>query len=506
MVLVGLDGASWNVIDPMIAEGALPNLAAIAVSGVTADLETVEPVTSPVVWTSIATGRSPEQHGVTDFFSTAASISAPTVFERLAARGLRVGLYDYLMTWPPAPLPGGFVVPGWLRRDDAVWPPDLWERIDLAPWVNAYRPLQTSDDYRRNALEGARRKAPLWNALAARFDLEVGAVSFYGPDAMSHRFWHGAFPDEYPPEIAALADEAERSALRDVMRASDRAIGEIRARLGPDDSIVIVSDHGFETKPNPRSVWVGHFEDTLAGAGLDPQRDGFSVLTTFDRIVVRVHPGDFDARDATTTRLAALIDSQQTAGGEPLYGGAEVLDVAPRPAGRERSLANRARQWLIVRGLEWLYDVELDPSAHAVIFATPRKQVLEAAWPDGAVRVHGRDAKLSDLMSRQLFTGEHHPTAVFLAAGGPIARDPQRGRLSVLDVAPLLLYLAGSPVPDDLEGAVPVRWIDPRVLAARPVETAPAAAMPGIDRQAPGTPETTDPALLEKLRSLGYVE
>ena len=89
------------MIDPLIAEGALPHFAALAKDGVSADLATVEPVNSPTVWTSIATGRSPEAHGITNFFDTALDRQVPTVFERLAAGGRRVGLYDYLATWPP---------------------------------------------------------------------------------------------------------------------------------------------------------------------------------------------------------------------------------------------------------------------------------------------------------------------------------------------------------------------------------------------------------------------
>ncbi|MFP8881794.1 MAG: alkaline phosphatase family protein, partial [Myxococcota bacterium] len=94
VTLIGVDGASWNLIDPMLASGELPNIAALIARGATANLETVEPVTSPVVWTSIATGRSPAAHGVTDFFATRLSIRAPSSFERLAHSGLRVGLYD----------------------------------------------------------------------------------------------------------------------------------------------------------------------------------------------------------------------------------------------------------------------------------------------------------------------------------------------------------------------------------------------------------------------------
>ena len=72
----------------------------------------MEPLFSPPVWTSIATGRSPEAHGVDFFYANRFSIKVPTIWERLAAGGVRVGLYDYLVTWPPREYPGGFVVPG----------------------------------------------------------------------------------------------------------------------------------------------------------------------------------------------------------------------------------------------------------------------------------------------------------------------------------------------------------------------------------------------------------
>ena len=62
-------------------------------------------------------------------------------------------------------------------------------------------------------------------SIAKAFDVEVGAVSFYAIDGMSHRFWHGAYPEEFDPEIAALATGEERTALRDAMRGLDRQLG-----------------------------------------------------------------------------------------------------------------------------------------------------------------------------------------------------------------------------------------------------------------------------------------
>ena len=94
VVLIGVDGGSWNLLDPGIQSGELPHLAALIARGVSADLDTVEPVISPTVWTNIATGRTPEAHGVRGFSSDSNRAKVPSVFERLAAQGMRIGLYD----------------------------------------------------------------------------------------------------------------------------------------------------------------------------------------------------------------------------------------------------------------------------------------------------------------------------------------------------------------------------------------------------------------------------
>jgi hypothetical protein len=500
VVLVGIDGGEWSVIDDLIEAGELPNLASLIEAGVHADLETVEPVTSPVVWTSIATGRRPEAHGVTDFFSTALEIEVPTVFERLAERGVRGGLYDYLMTWPPTTLPNGFVIPGWLRRDPAVTPADVWSRIPLSPFTIAYTPLKTTEDYLRNAADEVKLKAARWNALAEAYDVEVGAVSFYGVDGMSHRFWHGAYPESFDPEVGARATPAERTVLFDIWRGIDRSLGEVRAALSPDDTILVVSDHGFHAREEgERDVWVGHFVDAVRRAGLDPERDGFAIIGEFGQLMLRVSPREFEKAEATLMRLAELVESHRTEDGTGLYWAAEVLDVAPRPPGHERSLLTRLRQWVVETVLSVMFDVEIDDGSHALILAIPRAGVLEELWPDGPVHSGDQKLRIDDVFSRQVFTGSHDEIAIFVAAGGGIVPDPQRGRISVLDVAPLIFHLAGSPVPDDLEGQVPAAWVE------QPVRMISAHEMPGIARDV-GSSEPDDPELVEKLRRLGYIE
>lgn len=506
IVLVGVDGGSWNLIDPMVAAGELPHLAALMKRGVTAELETVEPVTSPVVWTSIATGRSPEAHGVGDFFATGLRIEVPTTFERLAAAGLRVGLYDYLMTWPPTALPNGFVIPGWLRKDDSVFPTDVWQRAELTPFVNEYDDARTSQDYLDRARLDVREKAPRFIALADAFDLDVGAVSLYAVDMTSHRFWHGAFPAEFDPGVS-VGVPGESTAVRDALRGVDRSVGQIVAALESDDVLLVVSDHGFQTpEDGGRNVWVAHVDAALALAGLDPARDGFSLVSAFGAVSLRVHPGQIAQRDAVLARIVELLRSFQTSKGEALFRAVESIDIAARPPEHRRPLSTRFWQWLVEKAVTLSFGVDLDPTAHAVVFALPDDSVLLESWPDAIVQVAGKEMPLRDVMSRQLFTGEHHDTAIFLAAGGPIASGRDRARISVLDLSPLLFYLAKQPIPDDLEGRLPTEILKPGALAKSPPRRAPAVEVRSVPRSSGVEGGAEDPALVEKLRALGYIE
>jgi predicted AlkP superfamily phosphohydrolase/phosphomutase len=510
VVVIGIDGGSWNAIDPLIAAGELPNLAALVARGGAADLDTVEPLTSPVVWTSIATGRRPEVHGVSDFFSTRTTIPVPTIYERLAARGRRVGLYEVLMTWPPPALPGGFVVPGWLRRDDTTWPPDALEGRSVFRTV--YQAKPSNRDYLEQAWQEGARKPDSWKALVERFDPEIGALTFYAVDATAHRTWHASYPEQFAAAIPEIRDD-ERGAVQRALREVDRGVGEIVADLDLDgsDSVIIVSDHGFRPVEGRQDVWITRFEDLLAKHGLESGRDGFSLVSTFFAVTIRVAPGPFDERDRLIDRLTTLLESYRTREGEALLS-AQVLDVAERPPGMERSLYERARQWVVRRLMDWAFSAKVDPTAHAMIVALPDGDALEALWPDGEIEVDGEPMPVRRAIHRQRFTGTHDPTAIFIAAGRGIARRSARDRLSVLDVAPLVAYLADEPIPDDLEGRLPERWIQRGFANAHPPRRVSAAEWPTLAERATALdPEATasggeDPALVEKLRALGYIE
>ena len=504
VVVVGVDGAGFTALDPLLAEGVLPNLQALMERGVHAELATVEPVNSPTVWTSIATGRRPDVHGITDFLKDARNVRVPTLFERLAVQGLRVGTYDYLMTWPPRALPGGFVIPGWMRRDDATAPPDALTRHGGPGYRYALRGIFGRVAYAANVRRELAEKPVQWRALWDGFAPDVGAVTFYAVDAASHRFFADAHPDEFEPGSVPEPDPAYAGLIREAFLGIDAAVGEIAAGLDPDDALLVVSDHGFQAEEGFRRVWSGRFDDALARADLVPGRDAFSVEGQFAYVFVRVHPGPFAEREALTDRLAAFFREAATPAGEPLFT-VELLDVAPRPSEAARPWTGRLRQWGLRLLMEHVFSVHLSTDAHAFLLMRPDHDALESVWPGGRVRVAGREIPVERVIDGDGFTGRHHPTALFVAAGGALRAIPERGRLSVLDVAPLVAYLAGAAIPDDLEGTLPRDWLEPAVLAERPPRTVAARSLPRLpDPEAP--PPGFDRERLEQLRSMGYLE
>jgi hypothetical protein len=219
---------------------------------------------------------------------------------------------------------------------------------------------------------------------------------------------------------------------------------------------------------------------------------------------LRVLPGDIASRDSVTARLVELLESHRTADGDPLFSTIEAVDVAKRPAGARRPLSVRIHQWVVRVVAGWLFDVSFDSIAHAVVFALPAEDTLAAAWPDASVWVGDREVRLDAILHRQRFTGIHDPTAVFIAAGGPIAQRSERDQLSVLDISPLLFYLAGQPIPDDLEGRLPLEWIEANHRSQHPPRSVPADSE--LDPGASEAAGIEDPALIEKLRALGYLQ
>src|SRR5438105_950816 len=151
-LLLGLDGATFTILDPFMERGVMPFLRDFVARGVRASLRTVMPPLTPPAWTSLMTGKRPGQHGVFDFFqkespeseylrlSSSQDIHSPTIWSLASDGGQRVIALNFPLMFPP-PTVDGCVVPGgwmpWRQLRLGCHPPGLFDRLKALPTFNA---------------------------------------------------------------------------------------------------------------------------------------------------------------------------------------------------------------------------------------------------------------------------------------------------------------------------------------------------------------------------------
>ena len=334
------------------------------------------------------------------------------------------------------------------------------------------------------------------NELVERFELDAAAVSFYAIDSLSHRFWADSFPDEFDEETTSKLDPAFEKTLQRAYAGLDRAVGEILDALPEESAVILVSDHGFEAHDSPQRRWSFFLADRLTKA-VPPDGD-YEVSGEFGFPIVRVFKGPFERRDAALARVEAFYDSITTPSGDPLFW-TQPVDIAERPPGSERGFVERGKQ-LALSLLGRLLGTELGEDAHGFMVAVPLGG-WEDIWPDGEVRIGDETVPVREVVYGDGFSGQHLATAVFMAAGPGIVARPERGELSVLDIAPLYSWLAGAAVPGDLAGRLPTEFLDAALLAERPPERVSAGRWP---RLPVAEPDIEDADLLERLKAMGY--
>ncbi|MEA5388474.1 alkaline phosphatase family protein [Haloarculaceae archaeon H-GB2-1] len=258
-LVLGLDGATFRVLRPLLDDGHLPHIASLVETGASGTLtSSMPPVTGPA-WLSLATGQSPGSTGVYDFirrvpesegyefqYIDASTYEGVAVWDYLEDAGTRVGVVDYPTLSPPYDV-SGFMVSGGLGTEETTThPPDFGEELtafDVAGHIDIgaeeYADLSTfADDIRTN--------------LAARLDrleyvLETQSWEFcwavlQEPDWVQHLMWK-CFDENHPDATAVT--EAERELFVDFWRQVDDGVGRCRDLVGEDGNLVLVSDHGF---------------------------------------------------------------------------------------------------------------------------------------------------------------------------------------------------------------------------------------------------------------------
>jgi predicted AlkP superfamily phosphohydrolase/phosphomutase/tetratricopeptide (TPR) repeat protein len=290
LLLIGWDSADWKIMHPLLDAGQLPGVAHLVEGGISGNLVTLEPQLSPMLWTSIATGKMAYHHGVCGFTEvdpvsggivpvSAATRQCKTLWEMLGERGLRSHVVSWFATQGEQGLNGKMVsnMYGHLKgvtpeMDPSEWPPPLagtyWppelaaelneRRISPADItgevISAFVPDGPQVDQQRDRrlqnlaeklAEAYSVQAAACHLLQSDPDWDFMAVYFRAIDEISHMFM-----PYHPPKMAGIP-EADFQIYQNVVNGAYRAHDMMLQRLihlaGPNTAIVLVSDHGFHS-------------------------------------------------------------------------------------------------------------------------------------------------------------------------------------------------------------------------------------------------------------------
>ena len=276
VTVVGIDGAAWRVIDPLLAAGELPNLARLIDKGIRGPLRSQPPLVSPPVWTSIATGVSRQRHGIRDFTTAGRIVMSldrrvPALWTLASASGLRSAVVGWWATYPAERIDGVVVSERALklrdedlkvvlgeRRGDAklgnlVDPPELLAKLEdvLAAPSPGEGPLAVPARMRTEDASVARALLRL-RQIAGPFALEMALLR--GVDVVSHHFWRFYEPDAAVYAAADRPTPADTQAygrvVPDHYRFVDGLLGELAAPSA-GHVVLVLSDHGFEAGHQP---------------------------------------------------------------------------------------------------------------------------------------------------------------------------------------------------------------------------------------------------------------
>ena len=494
--IIGLDGATFDLIEPLVQGGYLPTLARLMAQGIRGPLQAWPNMNSEAAWTSLATGCNPGQHGIYHLapharrgpawrLATAADRKKDPFWRLLSAAGQRVGIINVPLSYPIDPV-NGFMLSGMhtpsVRSPGFAYPPDLPEELqrqgidyvidvpnlaDLC-YRNPQRALQEAQ-----RMVSARSRTILHLMRTRPWDLLMAV--FHVTDIMQHFFW----PDE-----AGVIENDDWTPMRRIYRQIDSFLSDALALIDQNTSVLLVSDHGFgrvhsgrqclnqllaqlgflryrQRGGQPRSQLLK--SALLFGRKLIPYRLQDPLARIFPRLHGQaIHEARFSGVDWSHTQVFAgqhggkvyiNLERREAEGIVPIE---DYDPLRERIRGILLNLTDPATGSHVIRAVHRREDVYHGPYVE-------QAADLLIEWDDSVLRDSlcyrvagesitvqsperpGRDKRVS---------GRHRPQGIFIAYGPHIKRGATVANACLYDIAPTVLCLQGHPIPADMDGKV----------------------------------------------------
>lgn len=494
VLLIGLDGGEWTVIEDMWSKGYMPNFKSLADRGVRAPLAT-QYGKSPVIWTTIATGMKPDVHGITGFVVAtedgdvpvaSTQRKVPAVWNIASAANLYVNVVGWWGSWPAEKVTGVNITEKVQSKDPNAAHPPEWDRkvkAELAQ-VNAQTYMQMFPGDQHFA--GEDRVVAHYAPQLAAQDFDLMVMYLHGSDPNSHRYWRYYRPQDFatPPDPAELQKHADK--VPKAYRSIDLVVGRVLEAAAKDTNIIIVSDHGFKALDRPLVKVTIDMDIVLS-------KLGYATLTN----------GKADVKKSRAYNYGSALNEQRKR-------------IRFAVAGRDAGGTVDPSQVEVLR-------TQLMKDLAAVTYSSG-KPVFKVSMPTAAEKANGVDIMVDilddgagkELMIKGVVTtepvkgmiensGGHSgdPPGVLIAAGPDINPKAVTKGISIHDITPTVLYGMGLPVAQDMAGRAWVELFTPEFRSANPLKTVPTYGR--INASGVSSAQDED-KMLEELRELGYIE
>jgi predicted AlkP superfamily phosphohydrolase/phosphomutase len=539
-LVIGLDGATFTVLRPLMQAGYMPNLQKALAMGVSGELlSTIPPVTA-LAWPSFMTGKNPGKHGLLGWqgplnehferpWISGGQVRGSKLWHLASEAGLRVCVVNVPVTYPPQPVNGamitGMLTPG--LKAEFTYPPEL--KTALLAAVPDYqidvdvqhtrRDTRNSDAIRRFLTEAVtvtrgRGKAIRW--LLDREQPDLAVIVFEMPDRLQHILWR------YVERLPAPLDDTEkasivRQGLLTCYQSLDEEIGRlVDGFVSREAYLAFLSDHGFG--PWETNVYLNDWLAQHGWLAYNRRRaSGWEVLRWIGSRVKRWAPGLLISKAQQAFPLLNTLDWGRTwayAGLPTEY--SIFLNVRGRePAGIVEPSGYETLRTEIIEALrEWCDSRTGQPITKAVY---RREELYTGPFvtqaPDIIFELQ-RSYRVSDLTGRGDVLGDisqepwgfHEREGIFGMSGPGIEAKAKSKPASIQDIMPTLLYALGLPVPDDLDGRTLLEIFTLAWRAEHPLHSQHVAEAERNSKVTHPYSVAEEALVAERLKGLGYLE
>jgi predicted AlkP superfamily phosphohydrolase/phosphomutase len=508
VLVVGFDGATFDIIRPLIDQGRLPNLANMLKEGVHGDLRSTIPPVTPGAWTSFFTGKNPGKHGIYDFqaldpetysFSTVRTDlhAEKTLWNLLSDAGLRSIIWDVPFTYPPRPLNGWMLTGyGTPRTEGTVftYPPTLEDDLpaDLHPELKVALP---------------------WDLFMVVFSIT---------DNMAHVFW--TYVDPTHPNYHKPEAETYRAAFFDAYAQCDAILGDLRAAAGPQAVTLVISDHGFGSV-RPRQYI---FQRLMQGRYVQAAGSGRATLRSrlmktaaevyirypFLREWVKGLGGSGRRMVKQSLKRTGLMPDEKNIS----YSRSKIiptnfgLRMWVNDTDRFGSgIVSGEKLEAVVEELASFLKADIDPFTGTPAIANVYRGAdlyhgpYASEGPDIVIEyANSFDFHAAPTGDNPYTEGGHTLEGILVGHGPGLGKARLEGA-TLIDLAPTILHLLDQPVPPDMDGRVLADLFVPGFLEAHPVVFGDEPARFENPGDAGGYSAEEEAELEEQFRRLGYI-